>query len=101
MKIRNTYNSCSTFLKPTKLDIQYFYGLFKILRSFGKFGDVGLQNLRKHVLYMKACNTNNSCSTFLKPTKLNIQYFYGLFKILRSFGKYGDLPKFEDTRFYT
>ena len=39
MKTRNTYNSYTTFLKQTKLDIQYLYGLFKLLGGFGMFGD--------------------------------------------------------------
>jgi len=50
---------------------------------------------------MKTRNNYKCCSTFLKPTKLDIQYFYGLFKILRSFEKFGDNPKFEETRIST
>ena len=49
-KTRKTYTSFSTLLKPTKHDIQHFYGLFKLLRGFGKFGD--------------------------QPTKLDKQFFY-------------------------
>jgi len=39
METRNTYNSGSTFFKPTKLDIQCFHGLFKLVGGFGKFVD--------------------------------------------------------------
>jgi len=39
MKTRNTLNSCSTLLKPTILDIQRLYGLFKFLGGFDKFED--------------------------------------------------------------
>ena len=92
MKTRNTYNSCSTFLKPTKLDIQSLYGLFKLLRGFGKFGDQ--PNFVKSCFY-------NSFSTFLKPTKLDVQCFYGLFKLLGGFGKIGDQPNFLKTCFDT
>ena len=53
------------------------------------------------LLYKKTGNTNNSFSTFLKLTKLDKQCFYGLFKIVGGFGKFGDLPNFVKTRIYT
>ena len=72
---RKTYTSCSTFLKPTKHDIQRLYGLFKLLSGFGKFGD--------------------------QPTKLDKHCFCGLLKLLQCFGKIGDPPNFVKSRFYT
>jgi len=53
------------------------------------------------LLYKKTCNTHNSCSTFLKLTKLDKQCFYGLFKIVIGFGKFGDLPNFVKSCFDT
>ena len=154
MKTRNTYNSCSTFLKPTKLEIQRFYGLYKLLGGFGKFVDqqnfvkyrsctwklVILITLVQHslnqpnlkffkpnstlilwliyasrrfwqvcrptklfeitLLYMKTRNTYNSCSTFLKGTKLDIQCYHGLFKLLEGFGKFGDEANFMKLCFF-
>ena len=97
MKIRNSCNSYSTFLKASKLDIKCYQGLFKFLGGFGKFGD--------EPNFMKSCffqmkTRNASCSTLLKRTKLDIQCFYSLLKFLGVFGKFEDQPNFVKSCFY-
>ena len=53
------------------------------------------------LIYMKTRSTYNSCLTFLKPTKLDIQCIYVLFRLLGDFGKLGYLPNIVKTHFYT
>ena len=98
---RNTQNTCSTFLKPTTLDKHCFYGLFMLLRCFGKFGDP--PNIVKSRFYTRklVIHITLVLSTFLKLTKFNIQCFYGLFKILGGFDKFGGLPNFLKSCLYT